>query len=252
MKKFLWVLVCTIGINGFMGLGHAANFSADEIIKKYDQNKSVDSISNSAKMVIHQSGREDVKLIRQFGEGEKKSYILFDSPIRDKGTALLRLEDNIWMYLPSAEKIIKISGHMLRQSFMGSDMSYEDNTDRSKLASKYDIRLLGKDKIKDVDVYVLELNAKVKDASYYRRKMWIDCTNFVEMQQEMYSKSGKLLKVITVSEVQCYDNHYFITKFRMEDRLRKKTYTELTLSDVKVNQPIPQEYFSLKNLDKTK
>ena len=107
--------------------------SADSIVKKIDYNQSPESVIYNAKMVISKNGKDTEKEMKIYGKGEKKTFVEFLAPARDKGTKYLRIDDNLWMYLAEAEKTMKISGHMLRQGMMGSDFSYEDQTERTKL-----------------------------------------------------------------------------------------------------------------------
>jgi outer membrane lipoprotein-sorting protein len=201
-------------------------------------------------MVISQPNRTDTKEMLLYGIGQEKSYIIFSSPARDKNTAMLRLGDNMWLYLPSAEKSVKISGHMLRQSFMGSDFSYGDTTERLKLLEKYDATLTGTEKAGDDDAFVLRLKAKKEDAAYYERKLWVDRQRYIVIKQEMYAKSGKLLKVMTVSENEKIGSRYYPTKIRMEDKLKKNTYSEMIFSNIRLDETIPESVFTFKNLEK--
>lgn len=251
MKKF------TIGIFGLIlacGILSAVPIlgaeSATEILQKLDYNQAPSSVIYDVQMVIHQAGRVDTKTLKLYGEGQEKSYALFLSPARDKGTAILRLNDNLWMYLPSAERTMKISGHMLRQSFMGSDFSYSDSTERLRLLELYDAAVTGAAELDGRNVYLLELKAKQADANYFTRKLWIDRERYVALRQEMYAKSGKLLKVMTIENVQKVGDRFFAAKVRMEDKLKQNTYSEMIFTNIRLDEPIPDSIFTMQNLEK--
>lgn len=243
-------LLLVVWVISIAGAGVYGNENAAEIIKKVDYNQAPGSVIYDAQMVIHQKDRVDTKVMKLYGEGQEKSFATFLSPPRDKGTSMLRLGDNLWMYLPSAEKTIKISGHMLRQSFMGSDLSYSDSTERMKLLERYDATVTGTESMDGRAVYVLELKAKQADANYYIRKMWIDQERYVMLKQEMYAKSGKLLKILYASDIRQIGNRFFITKTRMEDKLKKNTYTEMIFTDIKLDESIPASVFTMQNLER--
>jgi outer membrane lipoprotein-sorting protein len=229
-----------------------AALTAEEIIKQVDYNQSPNSAIWNAKMIIHQKDRIDTKELRLMGVGTEKSYVIFLSPERDKGTAMLRLGDNLWMYYPSAEKTMKLSGNMLRQGFMGSDFSYSDSTDRLKLLEKYDATLLDSETINERAVYVLDLKAKDANANYFERKMWVDQEWMLMVKQEMYAKSGKMLKFQTATDITKIGSRYYATKVRMEDKLKKDTYTEMIFTNIKLDEAIPDSTFTLQNLEKRK
>lgn len=188
--------------------------------------------------------------MKLYGEGQEKSYAVFLSPARDKGTAVLRLSENLWMYLPSAEKTIKISGHMLRQSFAGSDFSYQDSTERLKLLDRYEIGSVSTEELDGKGTYLLVLKAKLADANYFERRMWVDRERYVVLRQEMYAKSGKLLKVQTLMEVTQIGDRYFATQVKMEDKLKKNTFTEMIFTNIKLDEAIPDSLFTIQNLEK--
>jgi outer membrane lipoprotein-sorting protein len=227
-----------------------ANESAADIINKVDYNQAPKTVIYDTQMVIHQKDRVDTKQMKLYGVGEEKSYAVFLSPERDKGTGVLRLGDNLWMYLPSAEKTIKIAGHMLRQSFMGSDFSYSDSTERLKLLERYDAGITGTEQLDGRDVYVLELKAKQADANYFTRKMWVDRERYVILKQEMYAKSGKLLKSMTISDVRQIGDRFYVTRMRMEDKLKANTFTEMIMTNIKLDSDIPDSMFTMQNLER--
>ena len=101
---------------------NAQNPSAREIIEKVDKNMSADSRVFTSKMIIH--NRRNTRTIesKSWSLGEKKSYTEYLSPAREQGTKMLKLDDQLWIFSPSTDRIIQISGHMLRQSVMGSDL----------------------------------------------------------------------------------------------------------------------------------
>ena len=74
--------------------------------------------------------------MKTYARGQDDAAVLYLEPAREKGTKLLRKEDNLWLYMPRAERGQKISGHMLRQGMMGSDMSYEDTRRRSSVRKR--------------------------------------------------------------------------------------------------------------------
>ena len=85
---------------------------------------------------------------------------------------------------------------------MGSDLSYEDLMEDRALTDIYDAKITGEETIDDRKCWVLELNATVQDASYQKRKTCVDQERFVPLKEELYAKSGQLLKQITMKNVE--------------------------------------------------
>jgi len=225
------------------------DLSADEILLKCDYNSSPDTIVSDLELTINQQNRVDVKKMRMYGKGQEKTYVLFNNPPRDKNTAVLRLGDNMWMYLPSAERTLKISGHMLRQSFMGSDFSNADITERLKLQEKYEAVFVGTEKVGNMNMYVLDLKAKKVDAAYYKRKLWIDQQKYIVVREEMYAKSGKMLKLMINSDAEQIGSRYFPLKTRIEDKLKLNSFSEIIYSNTKMDEPLSDSIFTIQNLE---
>ena len=224
--------------------------TADEILERIDRNMVSTTVISTATMEIHQRNRVDVKEMKIWGKGKNSSFMEFTAPARDKGTKYLRLEDNLWMYLPNIEKVIKISGHLLRQSMMGSDYSYEDTLDRIKLLEDYTSVLVGEEDFEGRPCYILELTAARKDVTYYRRKIWVDKEYFIGVKSELYAKTGKLLKMMTVHKIEQIQGRHYPTQATMQDLLRKDSRTEFFITSIQFDVDIPDEIFTIRNLEK--
>lgn len=223
---------------------------AGMILQKVDDNMISDTKLIDSKMVIH--GRRNSRTVesKSYSEGTDKSFTEYLSPAREKGTKMLKLEERLWIYSPSTDRTIQLSGHMLRQSVMGSDLSYEDMMDDRKLTEVYDSRVISEDTIDGRKTWVLELNAKVKDATYVKRKMWIDEERYVPLKEELYAKSGQLLKKTVLSNVVKIENRWYPKKINYKDMLKDGKGTDFIITGIQFNVQIPDFIFSKASLKK--
>jgi outer membrane lipoprotein-sorting protein len=127
---------------------------------------------------------------------------------------------------------------------MGSDLSYEDMMDDRKLTDVYTAKVAGKDMIDGRNTYILELSAKVTDVAYYSRKMWIDSERFVPLKEELFAKSGQLLKQTALSDVRQIDGRWFPETVVYKDMLKQGSGTEFKITAIKFNQKIPEYIFT--------
>ena len=102
------------------------DMSVQDIIKAMDNNLNAKSRVLTSRMIVH--GRRASRTIesRNWVMGANQAFTEYLSPPREAGTKMLKLGDKLWTYSPQTDRVIQISGHMLRQSVMGSDMSYND------------------------------------------------------------------------------------------------------------------------------
>jgi outer membrane lipoprotein-sorting protein len=223
--------------------------SGEEIIKRVDKNRIFERIEYNGKMVIKKKDKVRNKLMHVYAEGEEKALIEFINP-EDAGTRYLKLSDELWMYFPDAEEIVKISGHMLREGMMGSDFSYEDMVDNEGLLKKYSITVTGSEIIDERDCYVLELNAIEKKVTYAKQKIWVDKDRFVTLKGQLFARSGKLLKEILSEKVQKYGDRYFPTKVTMINKVVKDSSTMFEMEDINFGVDIPDGVFTKRYLER--
>lgn len=218
--------------------------TADEIIDRVDKNMSAENRIVESSMTIHGKRNSRTMTSISYTVGDKQSFTEYLSPVREAGTKMLKLEDKLWIYSPSTDRTIQISGHMLRQSVMGSDFSYEDMMDDRELMDMYSAQIIGSEDIDGVKTHILELTAKVEDAAYYSRKMWIDANKYVPLREELFAKSGQLLKQTNLSDVQKIQGKWFPMTMVYKDMLKKGNGTEIHITNIKFNQEIPEYIFT--------
>jgi len=244
MKKSPLILLIFLAISSF------AQPTADEILNRVDKNMSSENRVFESSMTIHGKRNSRTMTSRTYSVGDKQSFTEYLSPAREQGTKMLKLENQLWIYSPSTDRTIQISGHMLRQSVMGSDLSYEDMMDDRKLTDIYSAKVVGEEVVDGRKTYLLELTAKISDVSYHVRKMWIDTERYIPLKEELYAKSGQLLKRTILSEVKQIDGRWFPTKIVFKDMLKQGEGTEFLMTTIKFNQQIPEHIFTKAALKK--
>ncbi|NLB93398.1 MAG: outer membrane lipoprotein-sorting protein [Bacteroidales bacterium] len=233
-----------------LGFGTTFAQTAEQILNEIDDNMSSENQVAKTTMIIH--GRRNSRTLTAIGYsvGDKKSFTEYLSPAREQGTKMLKLENQLWIYSPSTDRTIQISGHMLRQSVMGSDLSYEDVMDDRKLTEMYNAEIIGEEEIDGTKTKVLELTAKVEDVAYHSRKIWVDTEKYVPLKEELFAKSGQLLKQTTLSDVKKIEGRWFPTRMIYKDMLKQGDGTEFIVDEIKFNQDIPEYIFTKAALKK--
>jgi outer membrane lipoprotein-sorting protein len=228
----------------------AQNPSAKEIIEKVDKNMSAESRVFTSKMVIHNPRNTRTVESKSWSMGETKSYTEYISPPREQGTKMLKLDNLLWIFSPATDRIIQISGHMLRQSVMGSDLSYEDMMEDPHLLNHYTGKLEKEEKIGDRNCWVIILTAITADVAYQTQKLWVDKDRFIPLRKELYAKSGVLLKKMELSDVLQVQGRWYPKKILFKDVLKEGEGTEFQMMDIEFNVKIPDYIFSKASLKK--
>jgi len=242
------IRIFLIVIIAISGLYPVHSQDPDEILKRIEQNMSSDNRIFESSMTIHGSRASRTITSRSYAVGDKQSFTEYLSPAREQGTKMLKLENQLWIYSPSTDRIIQIAGHMLRQSVMGSDLSYEDMMEDRKITEIYSAIVTGDEIIDNRKAWILELTAKVSDVAYHKRKMWVDAERDVPVREELYAKSGQLLKRTTLSEAENINGRWFPMKVVYKDMLKQGDGTEFRMTSIKFDQKIPDHIFTKASL----
>ena len=177
--------------------------------------------------------------------GTDLAFTEYISPPREAGTKMLKLGDKLWTYSPQTDRVIQISGHMLRQSVMGSDMSYNDMMEDRPIEELYDATIEGSVEIDGRDHWIMVLDAKVKGLSYPKRRSWVDKEYLLPIKEELYAKSGKLLKTASLHGIKMVQGRWFPSKFVYKDELKRNSKgTEWIIDNIEFNKKIPDSRFS--------
>ena len=248
MKKIL-IFIGYIFLSSITGLAQTP--SGSDVIKEIDKNLVLDKAISNTTMIIHgRSGTRSIKS-KNWIEGKDKAFVEYTDPPREIGKKMLKLGDQLWNYFPEpTDRIITISGHLLRQSVMGSDLSYEDITENRKLIDMYDAKVIGSEKINDRNCYVVELTGKLEDITYYRRKLWVDKERWLPLKEERYAKSGKPLKRSELLDVHQIENRWYPKRILYHDLMQNGDGTEYIIDSINLHAIIAESQFTKAALKK--
>jgi len=247
-----FITVCAFAVIAVQAF--AQEPQASDLLKKIDDNEVFRTIQYEGDMIIEYQGRRYVKTMKAWARGNADSFIEFTNR-EDRGTKYLKSGGRLYVYSPDTEEVMLISGHMLKESMMGSDMSYEDTIENSTLASRYDPTLTGSEVWQgpsgNVDCWLLDLAEKKRGSqSYPKQKLWIDKATGDLRRYELYALSGSKLKEFTVLKVETIAGRRFATESEARDLLRKGSKTTFTMTKVELDKPIADSIFSMRNLER--
>ena len=130
------------------------------------------------------------------------------SPIKEKGTVFLKRENEVWNYIPSIERTIKLPPSMMMQNWMGTDFTNDDLVQRSSIINDYSNTIIGKESIQDLDCWIIELTPK-EDAPVVWGKlvMWIDVKDYMQLKTEFYDEYDELVSIMDGKAVKNFDGN---------------------------------------------
>lgn len=222
--------------------------SGKELLNLIDRNLSAKTRIMTAKMIVGGARGSRTIEFNAWTEGDKRSFSEYTSPAREKGTKMLKLEDKLWIFSPSTDRIIQITGQMLRQSVMGSDLSYEDMMNNGNLSGHYNASITGQDTLQGRKFWLLRLDAISDNEAYQLRIIKVDQERNIPLSEELYAKSGKLLKRIQLSDVTQVKGRWYPMKMIYKDMLKTGEGTQFTISTLRLDEQVPENIFSKASL----
>ena len=238
MKNLAMVIIIISWMFGLTG---------DELVQKMeDRITPKDSKVDMVMTLTNKKGKTRESSLRSITKDDgNKQIIWFLSPADDKGVSLLKIEhndkdDEMRMWLPAFKKIRRISAKKRSDSFMGSDMSYEDMSTRQ--LDEFRFKIKGNEMYQDVPCHLLESTPKEQIRTEYSRHItWVDSTLLIALKEESYDKSGILLKDKNFSYTVIKD-YQILTEIRVTN-IQKNHTTSLTFEIIKLDSGVEDNLF---------
>lgn len=219
--------------------------------KAFDRGKSKSTTATMEMILKAANGNENKRELKMESLGRDKQLMWFVAPNDLRGTALLNVKEDgvqkMWLYLPAFKNTNRVSGKRKRDSFMGSEFTYEDMNDRK--VEDFELSYVKEDTLNGAKVHVIEGKVKDKDSAYSRVVFYVDDEHNEIQKTDMYSVAGDLAKVMTIRKIEVIDGHRIPTQMEMKT-MSDGDSTLLNLKAVKIDVEIPEAHFSERYLPK--
>ncbi len=246
----------------------AGELSARQIMERVDAVDDGDHVEQDLELIlIDKKGNQRKRMLHSFSrdagkEGEdRESIMFFMSPADVRNTGFLSYDydddekdDDQWLYLPALKKTKRIASSDKSNSFMGTDFTYSDMSKRN--LDNYDYKLLKEDMVKDNKVWVIESipnkEKEIKETGYTKSVAFVRQDNYIVVRAVSWVKKGKKLKYMDVKKLEKIDGIWVPTELDMTLKKNKNTLhkTEMRLHNVKFNQSLANDLFTVRQLEK--
>jgi outer membrane lipoprotein-sorting protein len=173
------------------------------------------------------------------GEDYFTSVVL--SPAKEKGTVFLKRENEVWNYIPSIERTIKLPPSMMMQNWMGTDFTNDDLVQRSSITDDYTNTIIGNEIIDGLDCWIIELIPN-EDAAVVWGKlmMWIDKRDYMQLKTQFFDEYDEMASIMTGKAIKSFDGKKLpaIIEFVPLDKEGNKTIVERLVwkFDIDINE----------------
>ncbi len=220
-----------------------------DIVKKADDLMRGNTSVGTYKMTVKTSNWQRVLELTAYSQDRDKTFIHITSPAKEAGIKTLRIDNNMWNYLPSVERTIKIPPSMMFQSWMGSEFSNDDLVKESSVVNDYTHDIINNETTEFGEAYIIKLTPKPDAAVTWGKILYsIRKNDCVPLKQEFYNEEGKLIKVLQYSNIKQMSDRIIPTLWTMTSMLKESNITVIEVINIVYDQPIDENVFALNNL----
>lgn len=242
--RFGWVLL--FFLSGSTGLFAQ---QADEIVQKMeDKMRGTSSYFEMSMTTVRPRYTREVTM-KAWSKGDDYSLIFITGPARDKGIGFLKRKKEIWNYMPSIDRTIKMPPSMMSQSWMGSDFSNDDLVRESSMVKDYANRILREEVLNGYSCWVLEMTPKPESSVVYSKIIvWVIKEKYLQLKVDHYDEDEAIVSTITFSEFKVMGGREIPLSMEMVPMNKENNKTIITYQDAMFDIDIKDEFFSVQNL----
>jgi len=225
--------------------------TAKEIVTRAENN--IRGLSSKIEMsiqIIRPAWTRTMSVI-SWSKGEEYSISVIKAPANDAGTVFLKRVKEIWNWIPSIERVVKLPPSMMAQSWMGTDFTNDDLVKASSRVEDYDHKMVGDSIIEGRKCWKIEMIPLPEAAVVWSKiNIWIDQKDYLELRLEYFDEDGKLVNILQCSDVRNVGGRWLPCKLEMIPAQKKGQETVVTYKSALFNQPISEDFFSTQNMKK--
>ncbi|GAA4822995.1 outer membrane lipoprotein-sorting protein [Algivirga pacifica] len=231
----------------FAAMGQAQ--SAKEIIAKSDEAMRGNSSETNITMKIIRPEWSREMSMKSWSKGDDYFMVLVTAPAKDRGTVSLKRGKELWNWMPSIERTIKVSPSMMSQSWMGSDFSNDDLLEATSIVNDYTHKIVGEEKIDGHTCWKIEMIPNEDAAIVWGKvNVWISKEHYLQMKAENFDEDMYLVSTMVASKVKQMGGKLLPTVMEMTPADEPGNKTIMIYNTAKFDHKIPDSFFSMQNM----
>jgi outer membrane lipoprotein-sorting protein len=248
-KKNLWYFLILAFILPCGFRLAAQDLTAREIVKQsYDKVNGLTS-QGTMKMTIVRPGWSREVTMKSWSKGTEYYLIYITEPVKDKGQVFMKRGQDMWNWMPSINRMIKLPPSMMGQSWMGSDFTNDDLVRMNSIIDDFTHVISGNEKIEGLECHIIDLIPKPEAAVVWGKiRLWVSKDDFYQLKSEYYDEDMILVNVMISSNIKKMGDRMLPSKMVMSPVDKPGNQTILETIDIIYDKPIDESFFSQQNM----
>jgi hypothetical protein len=225
--------------------------TVEQLLQRTDDLMRGESSEGKTTMRVKTARWDRTMTMKSWSEGTQKTLIQILSPPKERGTATLKVENNIWNYLPKVDRTIKVPASMMSGAWMGSHFTNDDLVKNSRFSDDYTCEFLEKPTDRTEGHYVINCIPK-PEAPVVWGKVVINIRAADELVEEVkfYDEDDKLVRTFTYDDIGDMDGRKLPRRVTVVPADKPEEFTQITYDELKFDVKHPERLFTLQALRK--
>jgi outer membrane lipoprotein-sorting protein len=187
--------------------------------------------------------------MKSWTKGDNLALVKITAPAKDAGQGYLKINKDLWNWLPSIDRLVKMSASVMGQSWMGSDFTNDDMVRQSSTVNDYTHKIVAEEQIREFLCWKIELTPKANAAVVWGKvMMWIDMNGFDIIKTQNYDEDNILVQTLENYDFKTFGDRKMPSRMEMMPADKSGQKTIITVSKAQYNQPVNDNFFSQQNL----
>ena len=229
----------------------AQAITVDELVHHIDRLWHGETSHATMTMAVKTQRYQREMQLEAWSLGKDYSLVVIEKPIKDRGIATLKVEENIWNYLPKIDRVTKIPSSMMSGSWMGSHFTNDDLVRESYFADDYESTITFEGERDNRAIYELTAIPRPEAPVVWGRVvMEIDQDTLAPVSARYFDEAGSLVRTMTFDQVERIDERHVPLRLTLQPEDKPTESTVITYQDITFGVPIERSFFSLQNLER--
>lgn len=200
------------------------------------------------KMTIHRPEWERTMTIRAWTRGQEDSIFWIAEPAKDRGNGTLKKGDEMWIFNPKINRVIKLPPSMMSQSWQGSDFSNNDLAKSDNIIDQYTHNIIATETRNEKTVYTVRSIPKPGAPVVWGMQELKIREDHILLRQAFFDEDRKLVKALAMEEIKLLGGKPYPVQWRMAKTDAKEEYTVLDYRSLQFGVDIAPRMFSISSL----
>lgn len=248
-RIILLMLLATIPTGFLQAQQDFSQLTPAEIVDQVDRMLRGDSSRGTIRMMVKTRRWKRDMTLEIWSEGTEKALVRVLKPKKEEGVATLKVNSDMWNYLPKIDRTIRVPSSMMMASWMGSHFTNDDLVKESQLIHDYDIEISYEGKREDLLVWEFTLTPHPEAPVVWGKIHYqVRKQDLMPTWAAYYGEDGELKRTMTFSEYRSMGGRLVPSVSRMIPEDKPEEYTEMIYLELGFDVSIPKGTFSLASL----